>query len=100
MIVRIFRSKFEFAHNRILAVEILLIYGPFFTYFIAHSIFWWKGLFGSLGLERSIAGVLPLAGIIGGRGLEWILKPIVFNKLIQIFVMIIVELESRPVSFQ
>lgn len=83
MIVRIFRSKFEFAHNRILAVEILLIYGPFFTYFIAHSIFWWKGLFGSLGLERSIAGVLPLAGIIGGRGLEWILKPIGFNKLIQ-----------------
>ncbi|MFM7080079.1 MAG: hypothetical protein ACKOYC_09870, partial [Bacteroidota bacterium] len=48
--------------------ESWLIYGAFLTYFIAHSIFWWKGLFGSLGLERSIAGVTPMAGLIAWRG--------------------------------
>lgn len=83
MLIQIFKLKFRIVPNRLLVIEILLIYGPFFTYFIAHSVFWWKGLFGSLGLERSIAGVLPLAGIIGGRGLEWILKPLARNVLIQ-----------------
>ncbi len=48
--------------------ESWLVYGAFLTYFIAHSIFWWKGLFGSLGLERSIAGVTPMAGLIAWRG--------------------------------
>ncbi len=52
--------------------ESWLIYGAFLTYFIAHSIFWWKGLFGSLGLERSIAGVTPMAGLIAWRGVVFL----------------------------
>ncbi|MGR6088508.1 MAG: hypothetical protein ACU4F9_10055 [Arcticibacter sp.] len=52
--------------------ESWLVYGAFLTYFIAHSIFWWKGLFGSLGLERSIAGVTPMAGLIAWRGIHYL----------------------------
>jgi hypothetical protein len=52
--------------------ESWLVYGSFLTYLIAHSIFWWKGLFGSLGLERSIAGVAPMAGLIAWRGVMFL----------------------------
>lgn len=44
--------------------EILLVFGCFFTYFVAHSIFWRFGLVGSLGLLRVLAAVSPLAAIV------------------------------------
>jgi hypothetical protein len=50
-------------------IELLLIPGVFLTYLILHSVFWWKGMNGSLGLIRVMAGVAPLAGIIALRGL-------------------------------
>lgn len=46
----------------------ILIAGSFAAYFIAHSYVWWKGTGGSLGLERVIAGVCPLAAIIAFEG--------------------------------
>ena len=46
----------------------ILIAGSFAAYFIAHSYVWWKGTGGSLGLERVIAGVCPLAAIIAFDG--------------------------------
>ncbi|TND10431.1 MAG: hypothetical protein FD123_73 [Bacteroidetes bacterium] len=45
------------------AEELLLVYGAFTVYFIAHSIFWAYGLFGSYGLLRVMAAVTPLAAI-------------------------------------
>ncbi|MFM7901006.1 MAG: hypothetical protein ACKPAD_03380 [Bacteroidota bacterium] len=60
--------------------ESWLVYGAFLTYFIAHSIFWWKGLFGSLGLERSIAGVTPMAGIIAWRGVVFLDEKFFYRK--------------------
>ncbi len=44
--------------------EIWLVYGTFFTYFVAHSIFWRFGLVGSLGLLRVIAAVSPMAALV------------------------------------
>jgi multisubunit Na+/H+ antiporter MnhE subunit len=41
-----------------------LIAGSFLAYFVAHSYVWWKGTGSSLGLERVIAGVCPLAALI------------------------------------
>ena len=52
--------------------ELILIPGIFFSYLFAHSIFWWKGLYGSLGLIRVMAAVTPLAGLIALRGLNLI----------------------------
>ncbi|MGE0635660.1 MAG: hypothetical protein AB7G44_14350 [Bacteroidia bacterium] len=42
----------------------LLIAGNFLAYFVAHSYVWWKGTGSSLGLERVIAGVCPLAALV------------------------------------
>ena len=46
----------------------IIIAGSFAAYFLAHSYVWWKGTGGSLGLERVIAGVCPLAAIIAFEG--------------------------------
>jgi len=69
--------------ENLLFEEILLVYGTGLVYFVAHSVFWWKGLFGSLGLERSIAGVIPSAALIGMRGLQLFLSPVNRNKILQ-----------------
>jgi hypothetical protein len=47
---------------------ILLVIGSFVVYFLMHSIFWWKGLFGSLGLHRVMAAVAPLFSIVALLG--------------------------------
>jgi len=54
---------------------IFLVYGCFGVYFIAHSVFWWKGMAGSLGLLRVIAGVMPCSAIICLAGINLLLKP-------------------------
>lgn len=43
---------------------IVLIVLPALTYFAAHSFLWWKGIGGSLGLTRVMAGIIPLVAII------------------------------------
>ncbi|MBN2893753.1 MAG: DUF2029 domain-containing protein [Bacteroidales bacterium] len=64
-----FKSK---NFNFILIIAILL------GYFAAHSFVWWKGLGGSLGLIRVIAGVSPLATIISLKPINYLTKK--FNK--------------------
>ena len=44
---------------------VLLVLFPAITYFAAHSYVWWKGVGGSLGLTRVMAGIVPLMAIIG-----------------------------------
>lgn len=39
--------------------EAWLVYGMFLSYFVAHSIFWWKGMFNSFGLMRVMLGIMP-----------------------------------------
>lgn len=50
----------------------LLILGSFVVYFVMHSVFWWKGLFGSLGLHRVMAGVAPLFSLVALIGFNLI----------------------------
>lgn len=47
---------------------LFLIGGGFIIYMAAHSYAWWKGLGGSLGLVRVMAGVIPLATLLGLKG--------------------------------
>ncbi len=49
-------------------IELLLIALPFLLYVFFHSFLWWKGMGGSLGLIRVMAGVTPLAAILCLRG--------------------------------
>ncbi|MCD6200583.1 MAG: hypothetical protein J7K46_02110, partial [Bacteroidales bacterium] len=45
---------------------------PFLAYFAAHSYVWWKGLGGSLGLTRVMAGVVPLVAVTAMRGYRFV----------------------------
>lgn len=46
----------------------VLIFLGFFCFFIAHSIFWYMGIFNSMGLKRVLISVAPLASIIALLG--------------------------------
>ena len=48
--------------------EFLLIPVPFLIYLAFHSVLYWKGLGGSIGLERVLTGVLPLGALLAMRG--------------------------------
>ena len=49
--------------------ERIIIWGTVLVYFIAHSIFWYKGLFGSAGMWRVMAAIAPAFVLIAMRGL-------------------------------
>ena len=61
----------------------LLILGAFGVYFIMHSVFWWKGLFGSLGLHRVMAGVAPMFSLVALVGFNYIERFLDFKKPLQ-----------------
>ena len=48
--------------------EAWLVYGMFLSYFAAHSIFWWKGIFNSFGMMRVMLGIMPAILLICLRG--------------------------------
>lgn len=52
---------------------LLLILGSAVVYFGAHSVFWWKGLCGSLGLERVMAGIAPVIALTALKGYDLLL---------------------------
>jgi hypothetical protein len=69
--------------------EMLLVAGAFVVFFVAHSIFWWKGIFGSYGLLRVIACVLPCAVLIAIRGLQLLTWPFYQRKIAVVIVSFI-----------
>lgn len=73
-----FRRGFTPRHS---LAEILLVFGSFAVFFIAHSVFWWKGMVGSLGLLRVMACVIPSAVIVSLRGFQLITLPYQERKL-------------------
>jgi len=75
-----------------------LIAGSFVTFFAAHSYVWWKGTGGSLGLIRVIAGVVPLAAIIGLIGFNAVLSRIK-NTTFQVVLIVVVFAAQLVVPF-
>jgi hypothetical protein len=69
----LFRKGF-FRQSDEVWTELILIQGAFFVYFAAHSLFWYYGIFGSMGLVRTIAAVTPMAALIGLRGIGMVYK--------------------------
>lgn len=73
----------------------LLILGTYLAFFIAHSLFWFLGIFNSMGLKRVLISVAPLIAIISLFGLNFIIdsiKNLAFKKYLQLFLMIAVIL--------
>jgi hypothetical protein len=49
----------------------IFIYSFFAVFFMAHTFFWWKGLFGSIGTIRVIGSVVPVTAIMCLDGLNF-----------------------------
>ncbi len=50
-----------------------LVLSSFLVIFIAHSIFWWLGMFGSMGLPRVLNAVVPMIAILALKGIQDVL---------------------------
>lgn len=70
-IVKVISSYFQNKKNVFSATSIL-IFGSFISYFIAHSLFWYLGIFNSMGLKRVLIAVAPLIAIISLLGFNFI----------------------------
>lgn len=55
---------------RLTWVFLLLVLFPFGAFVVAHSLFWYLGIFHSMGLERVLNAVMPLAALIGCYGVS------------------------------
>jgi len=55
----------------ILSDETLLVLFCFLSYFAAHSLFWYLGIFNSMGLKRVLLGVIPLISLIALQGFNF-----------------------------
>lgn len=63
----------------VLEVQVIVFLG-FFAFFIAHSLFWYLGIFNSMGLNRVFIGVAPFMAIIAVYGYNLITEELTKNK--------------------
>ncbi|GAB5538234.1 MAG: hypothetical protein Salg2KO_03370 [Salibacteraceae bacterium] len=79
--------------------EVMLIYGFTVTYIVAHSLFWWLGIFHSMGLPRVLIGVAPLIALIAARGVELIWRLLPHQTLRTVWIgMVILSASIFPFS--
>lgn len=52
----------------------VLILGGFIAFFIAHTLFWYLGIFKSMGLNRVFVGIMPLIVLLSVRGVNYLNK--------------------------
>ena len=74
-------------------IKTLLILGSFSALFVAHTIFWWLGIFNSMGLPRVLIAVIPVIAIISLIGVQTItdrIKNTKINYLILFGVIVII----------
>lgn len=64
-----------------LEVQIIVFLG-FFSFFVAHSLFWHFGIFNSMGLNRVLIGVAPLIAIIALIGFNFLTEEILKERRI------------------
>lgn len=72
LIIKIIKSR----NSSPLLLDESLIALSLVAYVGAHSIVWWLGLGGSVGMLRVMAGVIPLAAIIGLKGFNLLMNPL------------------------
>jgi hypothetical protein len=73
--------------KKILTLELqILVFLGFFTFFIAHSLFWYFGIFNSIGIKRVLVSVGPLISIISLTGFNFITEEAFKNKIIPKFI--------------
>ncbi len=73
MIWKTFRKKIKIEES------ILVLFG-FICFFVAHTLFWYLGIFNSMGLNRVLIGVLPMISLIALYGFNFLTEEILGNK--------------------
>jgi ABC-type cobalt transport system substrate-binding protein len=68
----------------------LLVVGSALTYFAAHSYVWWKGMGGSLGLTRVMAGIVPLFALTAVYGINQIPVKADIRRIISIIAIVVI----------
>ena len=59
----------------------VLIFLGFIAFFVAHSLFWYLGIFNSMGLKRVLIGVIPLISLIALYGFNFVYEILIRNLL-------------------
>lgn len=65
----------------------ILVFGGFATLFVAHSVFWWLGIFNSMGLPRVLNAVMPLIVLLCSLGLNLTLNVIKADRIKRLVMM-------------
>lgn len=68
----------KFIKRKVAAEQSILILLGFTTFFMAHTLFWYLGIFNSMGLKRVLLGIMPMIAIMMLHGLNMIVEEI-FN---------------------
>ena len=76
--------------------ELYLIYGITLGYIVAHSIFWYFGLFHSFGLNRVLLVLVPLMAFIAFRGIEFLVSQLQFIQPMYLKVIFILYIVIFP----
>lgn len=59
----------------------VLVSAAFLAFFVAHSLFWYLGIFNSMGLKRVFVGVMPLISIIALLGFNFLTEELIKGQL-------------------
>ncbi|HEX5003329.1 MAG TPA: hypothetical protein VFW78_12610 [Bacteroidia bacterium] len=62
----------QIIRNKISTETAILVFIGFMTYLMAHSLFWYFGIFHSIGIKRVLLGVIPLAALIALAGYNFL----------------------------
>lgn len=79
---QLIRGKF---HSEL---QLIVLYG-FLCYFVAHSLFWYFGIFNSMGLNRVLLGVMPFMAIIALVGANALLDLFKNHKRISVMATVL-----------
>jgi hypothetical protein len=60
--------------NSFASSHLAYLYAGAMAYFIAHTLFWYLGIFNSYGLTRVLLGVMPLFAVIMLTGWTWLMQ--------------------------
>lgn len=79
--------------KRILPEQHILLFLGFSSFFVAHSLFWYLGIFNSMGLKRVLIGIMPLIALLALHGFNFVTEnrtwlKTLYKKALQGFLLI------------
>ncbi|MDX2361544.1 MAG: hypothetical protein QNK23_12110 [Crocinitomicaceae bacterium] len=98
---RLIRKQFQ------AELHILVLMG-FGVFFVAHSLFWYLGIFNSMGLNRVLIGVIPFIAIISLVGFNTLTEDLLKNKntprrivqAVLVVLVVVFPFTSNPAAIQ